>query len=83
MRTDHLQLPLRIVVQDPVPGLAMALQRGGGATLAELVGPAVGAGPGLAFGLEVSVQGSLPDGSPRLLGPFAQGLRRSASSISA
>jgi hypothetical protein len=73
MRTDRFELPLRIVVQEPVPGLAIALQRGGGATGAELVGLAEGAGPSLAFELEVDVQGSLPDGRPRLLGSFVQG----------
>ena len=68
MRTERFDLPLRIVVQDPVPGLAIALQR-----KAELVGAATGSGEHLAFDLEVSVEGSLPDGRPRLLGPYVQG----------
>ena len=64
-----LDLPLRIVIDDPVPDLAVALQRGA-AVKAELV-----ASPGApsTFDLEVVVEGSLPDGQPRLLGPFVQG----------
>jgi hypothetical protein len=73
MRDDHFALPLRIVVQDPVPGVGMALQRGGPGGVAELVGLAESAGPDLAFELEVDVQGSLPDGRPRLLGSYVQG----------
>lgn len=73
MRADRFELPLRIVVQHPVQGLAMALQRGGAAAEAALVGLAASAGPDLAFELEVDVQGTLPDGRPRLLGPFVQG----------
>lgn len=63
MKTD---LPLRIVIDDPVPDLAIALQRGASAD-AELVGRAP------QFDLEVTVDGALPDGRPRLLGPFVQG----------
>jgi hypothetical protein len=73
MRADRFELPLCIIVQDPVPGLAMALQRGGGATAVELVGLAEGTGSDLPFEFEVDVQGSLPDGRPRLLGAFVQG----------
>ena len=72
MRAERFDLPLRIVMEDPVPGVAIALQRGASAK-AELVGP-VGRSPSaLAFELEISVEGSLPDGRPRLLGPYVQG----------
>lgn len=73
MRADRFELALRIVVRDPVPSLAMALQRGGSG--AELVGLAESAGEDLAFELEleIAVEGTLPDGRPRLLGPFVQG----------
>jgi hypothetical protein len=73
MRADRFELPLRVVVQDPLPGLAMALQRSGAAGAADLVGLAEGAGADLAFDLEIEVGGALPDGRPRLLGPFVQG----------
>ena len=72
MRTDRFELPLRVVVQDPVPELAMALQRGA-AGKAELVGPSASSGEPLAFDLKVTVDGALPDGRPRLLGPYVQG----------
>jgi hypothetical protein len=72
MRTDRFELPLRIVVQDPVPGLAIALQRGA-ASKAELVGLSMSSGEPLAFDLEVTVKGSLADSRPRLLGLYVQG----------
>ncbi len=65
MRTE---LPLRIVVDNPVPGYVMALQRGATAT-AEMVPPA---GEGV-FDFSVTIDGDLPDGRPRLLGPYVQG----------
>lgn len=66
MRTGRFDLPLRIVVDDPVPGLAMVLQRG------DSHGPElVGEGP--VFDLEVTVDGAIPDGRPRFLGPYVQG----------
>jgi hypothetical protein len=73
MRADRFALSLRIVVQDPVPGVGMALQRGGPTGATQLVGLAESAGPDLDFEFEVEVQGSLPDGRPRLLGPYVQG----------
>src|SRR4051812_33051817 len=72
MRAERFELPLRIVVDDPVPGLALALQRGAAAK-AELVHVAEGAGEPLPFDLEVNVEGALGDGGPRLLGPYIQG----------
>ncbi len=72
MRADRIALPLRIVMEDPVPGVAVALQRGAAAK-AELV-PAVRATPtAILFEFEIAVEGALPDGRPRLLGPYVQG----------
>jgi hypothetical protein len=69
MRTERRDLPIRIVVEEPVPGLAMALQRG----KAEHVPPARVSATAVVFDLAVTVEGALPDGRPRLLGPFVQG----------
>lgn len=72
MRLERFELAIRIVVVDPVPGLAMALQRGSSAK-ATLLTPARRSAQALVFDLEVTVDGCLPDGRPRLLGPFVQG----------
>ena len=72
MRPERFELPLRVVVENPVPGLVMALQRGA-AGKAELVGRVIGSGEVVIFDLEVAVEGALPDGRPRLLGPYVQG----------
>jgi hypothetical protein len=72
MRTERFDLPLRIVVEEPVRGLTLALQRGQ-AGKAALLPPASTSTAATAFELEVTVDGSLPDGRPRLLGPFVQG----------
>jgi len=72
MRADRFELPLRIVVADPLPGLALALQRGATGKAA-LVPPVASSPEALAFDLEVSVDGALPDGRPRFLGPHVQG----------
>ena len=69
MHPDRIALPLRIVVQDPLPGLAIALQRG----KAELVGRAQSDSEALAFDFGVEVEGALADGRPRILGPHVQG----------
>ena len=66
MKSGRFDLPLRIVIDDPVPGLAVALQRGASAN-AQLVGQ------GPVFDLEAAVDGALPDGRPRFLGPYVQG----------
>jgi len=66
------RLPIRIVIEDPVPGVKIALQRG--ATGKGALLPATeNSREALAFDLEVEVEGLLPDGRPRLLGPFVQG----------
>ena len=72
MRTERLGLPLGIVVEEPVSGLVLALQRGQ-SDKATLLPPARNSSAAVAFELEVTVDGSLPDGRPRLLGPFVQG----------
>ena len=72
MRTDRFDLPLRIVVEEPLPGLALALQRDTKAG-PELAGLAQSSGEPLAFDLDIAVEGALADGRPRLLGPYVQG----------
>lgn len=72
MRAERFDLPLCIVVEEPVRGLALALQRGQ-AGKATLLPPARNSLAAVAFELEVTVDGSLSDGRPRLLGPFVQG----------
>jgi hypothetical protein len=72
MRPDRFELSIRIVVEDPVPGLVIALQRGQ-AGRAELVPPASRSADAVAFDLDVTVDGRLPDGRPRLIGPYVQG----------
>lgn len=72
MRAERFELPIRIVVENPVPGLAMALQRGRTAQ-AELVSPSSQSAAAVVFDLTLTVDGSLADGRPRLLGRYAQG----------
>lgn len=72
MRSERFDLPLRIVMQEPVPGVAIALQRGAAAK-ASLVAAAETSPAAIAFDLDVVVDGALPDGRPRLLGPYVQG----------
>jgi len=72
MANERFELPIRIVVADPVPGLAIVLQRGQAAKV-ELIPPTSRSTDEVAFDLEVTVDGRLPDGRPRLLGPYVQG----------
>ncbi len=72
MRDGKFDLALRIVVEDPVPGATTVLQRGASGK-AELVAPVVGEGGAQVFDFTVVVDGTLPDGRPRLLGPCVQG----------
>ena len=72
MRPEQFELPIRIVVEDPVPGMAIALQRGQAAK-AELVAAASRSADAAVFDLEVTVGGRLPDGRPRLLSLYVQG----------
>jgi hypothetical protein len=63
------ELPLRIVVDGPVPGVRHRLQRGRG----EHVEPVVEKPSEVAFDFTVRVDLSGPRGVPNFLGPFAQG----------
>ncbi len=72
MRADRFDLPLRIVMDDPVPDVAFALQHGGPGK-EELRGwLRTGKAPA-AFEFDVTVHGAIPDGRPRFLGPFVHG----------
>jgi hypothetical protein len=72
MAPDRFTVPLRIVMEHPVPGVAIALQRG--ATTRAEHNPAVAGSPeALVFDFHLEVAGSIPDGRPRLLGSFVQG----------
>jgi hypothetical protein len=72
MRADRFELPLRIVVDDPIPGVVLALQHGAAAK-ARLVPATRSTAAALAFEFDILVEGALPDGRPRLLGPCVQG----------
>lgn len=72
MAADRFVVPIRIVIENPVPGVRIALQRGATAR-AELVPPVSGTPDALSFDLDAIVEGALADGLPRLLGPFVQG----------
>jgi hypothetical protein len=72
MAPERFSLLLRIVMEDYVPGVAIVLQRGTTAK-AERVGAAATSPETLIFDFDVFAQGALPDGRPRLLGPFVQG----------
>ena len=69
---EVMNLPIRIVINDPIPGVGIALQRGATAH-GELVPPAASSPHALAFEFEIRVDGALAEGRPRLLGPFVQG----------
>lgn len=72
MTAERSALPLRIVVERPVPGVALALQRGASAK-ATLVGPVHVSIDAHVFDFEVTLDGSTAAGGPRLLGRFVQG----------
>lgn len=72
MTAERSALPLRIVVERSVPGVALALQRGASAK-ATLVGPAHVLADSIVFDFEVTLDGSNAAGGPRLLGPFVHG----------
>ena len=72
MRADRFDLPLRIVVDAPIPGVLLALQRGAAAKA--VLEPAVKTSiEAIVFEFDVAVDGALADGRPRLLGPYVQG----------
>ncbi len=72
MTAERSALPLRIVVDQPVPCVALALLCGTSGK-ATLVGPVHGSTDALVFEFEVTLDGGIADGGPRLLGPFVQG----------
>lgn len=63
------ELALRIVVRDPVPGVALALQRGSD----EHVPPTSVTSEAVTFDLTVRVDVPPGDGAPLFYGPFTQG----------
>jgi hypothetical protein len=71
-RAERIAVPLRIVVENPLPGVTLKLQRGATGK-GELVPPVAARAEALVFECDVSVAGTLADGRPRLLGPFVQG----------
>lgn len=72
MLADRFDLPLRIVVTAPLPDLNLSLQHGSGGKAA-LIPPVASSPEGLAFDLDVTVDGALADGRPQFLGPYVQG----------
>lgn len=69
---ERFELPMRIVAVDPVPGLVIVLQKGQAARI-ELIPPTSQSEDAVVFDVEVTVDGRLADGRPRLLGPVVQG----------
>lgn len=65
----RLDLPLRIVVRHPPPGVLFAVQLG----KADLLPPVRVAAEALVFEISIQVDPSSSNGSPRLLGPIVQG----------
>ena len=72
MRTEPFELSLRVVVDAPLPGVAMAMQHGD-ARKAHLVRPVETRVDALVFDFMITVHGATKEGQPRLLGPFVQG----------
>src|SRR6202000_2396242 len=69
---DRVEASIRVIVNNPVQGLTIALQRGS-ATKATLVPPTEVSSDSMKFEFEVTAAGRLANGKPRLLGPFVQG----------
>ncbi|HEX7850482.1 MAG TPA: DUF5990 family protein [Sphingomonas sp.] len=72
MKVERSDLPLRIVIDQPIPDVTLALQRGGG-TRFDLIGAVQSSIQALVFDLDITLDGSTAAGGPRLLGPFVQG----------
>lgn len=68
-REPQPELALRIVIEDPVPGVRMCLQRG----RADLVEPTGVTPSSVIFDFPVRLGPTRPDGGRTLLGPFTQG----------
>ena len=72
MAADGIELALRIVIDNPVPGVALALQKGkSGAE--QLIAPASVTAEAATFDLTVTASQGKTGPTPRLLGPFVQG----------
>ncbi len=69
---ERFELGLRIVVDQPVPGVRLLLQRGASGK-AELVPPVSASEAETVFAFTVTVDGTIGDGRPRFLGPCVQG----------
>jgi hypothetical protein len=63
------EVPLRLTVRRPLAGVALGVQRGRD----ELLAPLRASDGCTVFELSARAAGVLPDGRPRLLGPFMQG----------
>jgi hypothetical protein len=72
MNAEKTELALRIVVDQPIPGVALALQRGSGSEFV-LIGPVQASAVAFVFDLDIRLEGSTAAGAPRLLGQFVQG----------
>ena len=72
MRDEPSALPLRIIMEHPLPGIAVALQCGATGK-AQLIGPVGAPSDALVFEFAVILDGKTKAGRPRLLGPFVQG----------
>ena len=68
-RADQPELPLRITVVDPVPGVRLCLQSG----RSDLVEASVSTASEVCFDFRVRIGAPQPDGRPNFLGPCAQG----------
>jgi hypothetical protein len=72
MVADAIDLALRILVVDPLPGVALALQRGKSGSHA-LIAPSSLSADAAAFDFTVVAAAPKSGEAPRLLGPFVQG----------
>ncbi len=69
---ERFELELRIVIDRPVPGVRLLLQRGASGK-AELLPPVSASEAATVFAFTVTVDGTIGDGRPRFLGPCVQG----------
>ena len=64
----ELQLPIRVIVENPPPDVTFSVQRG---RAGDLLGPSASAKGNLTF--EFSIRAANEAGAPNFLGPFVQG----------
>lgn len=69
MIDGRFTVPMRLVVQNHPPGVAITMQKGSD----EQHFASERRGDDVVFDFEVAVDGALADGRPRFLGPFTQG----------